>query len=73
MDNIETVKLKNKEQPNSTQENEGPLQPYENYGLKSARDMIDKYHKKFFHSRNMYLGRLMDTTDRVLSNKNMMI
>lgn len=35
--------------------------------------MIDKYHKKFFNSRNMYLGRLLDTTDRVLSSKNLMI
>lgn len=35
--------------------------------------MIDKYHKKYFNSRNMYLGRLLDTADRVLSNKDLMI
>lgn len=35
--------------------------------------MIEKYHKKYFNTRNVYIGRLLDAADRVLSNKDLMI
>jgi hypothetical protein len=35
---------------------------------KTARELLKKYQKKYFNNRNSSLGKLVDTTERVLGN-----
>ena len=41
--------------------------------VEKTSKLIDRYQEKYFNSRNMYIGRLISTTDRVQQNNQTMI
>ncbi len=78
MDNIKDVKLKKKKSvvaqeissslPSLTNKLGADLHPER----KTARELLKKYQKQYFNNRNNSLGKLVDTTERVLGNNQKM-